>query len=68
MVDTSGPGHGTDVKQYADVRLEDGTERVEEPAVRVDLLLILLLETEDNLDGYQTLLGALDLVGRRNGD
>ena len=68
MVDGGRTRHGTDVQQHADVRLQKGTKRVEEPAVRVDLLLVLLLETEDNLDGYQTLLGALDLVGRRDGD
>jgi len=47
MVSRRGPWHGTDIKEDTDIGLEDGTESIEEPAMRVDLLLILLFETND---------------------
>jgi hypothetical protein len=50
MVNGCGTGHGTYVQEDTDVRLKDGTESVEEPAMRVDLFLILFLETENDLD------------------
>jgi hypothetical protein len=33
--------------------LQVGTDRVEEPAVRIDLLLVLGLENEDDLNWYE---------------
>ena len=51
MINRSGSGHGSDIDKNANVGLEDGTEGVEEPTMRVDLFLILFLQTEQNLDG-----------------
>lgn len=59
-------GHGTNIKQHANVGLQDGAKRVEEPSVRVDLLLILLLQTEDHLDRNQSAIRTFDLHGRRH--
>ena len=50
------------------VRPDKRTKSVEEPALRIDLLLVLLLEAENNLHGYEALLSAFDLVGRSDGD
>jgi hypothetical protein len=50
VVDRRRAGHGPHVKQHADVGFEHGPEGVEEPAVRVDLLLVLFFQAEDNLD------------------
>lgn len=47
MVYGGGPWHGADIEEDTDIGLEDGTKRVEEPAVRVDLLLVFLFETEE---------------------
>ncbi len=57
-------GAGADVEQDAHVRIEGLAEGVEEPAVRVELLLVLLLEAEDHLAGDDALLGALELEVR----
>lgn len=43
------PRLGARVDQDADVGIQHATECLEEPAVRIDLLLVLLLETEDHL-------------------
>lgn len=45
-------GHGTHIEEDANIGLEDGAESVEEPSMRVDLLLVFLFEAEDNLDRY----------------
>ena len=50
MVYRRGAGHGTDVKEDAEIGLEDGSDSTEEPTVRVNLLLIFLVEAEDDLD------------------
>lgn len=52
------------VEQYAHIRLQDGPKGVEEPAVRVDLLLILLLETENDLNGNDAFVRRFNLEGR----
>ena len=62
MVDRARAGPGADVQKDANVWLENRSKGIEEPAMRVDLLLILLFETEDNLHRYDSLLGALDLI------
>ena len=56
------------IKQDANIGLEDGAEGVEKPAVRINLLLIFLLETKDDLHGHNAFLRTFELVGRRNGD
>jgi hypothetical protein len=56
---TSGPG--ADIEEDTHVRVKRFAKRVEEPAVRVELLLVLLLETEDHLAGHDALLGTLEL-------
>ena len=44
---------GTGVNEHAEFRLQMAAKRVEEPTVTIDLLAVLLLETEDHLDGDQ---------------
>ena len=65
MVNRSGPGHSSDIDKNANVGLEDGTEGVEEPTMRVDLFLVLLLQTEQNLDWDVTTFVSLDGERRR---
>lgn len=64
MVQSGAGGAGADVEQDADIRVERLAEGVKEPAVRVELLLVLLLEAEDHLAGHDALLGALELQVR----
>lgn len=59
MVDGSGAGHSSDIKKNTDVWLKDRTKSVEEPTMGINFLLILLLETEDNLNGTSTSLRTL---------
>jgi hypothetical protein len=63
MVNTSRARHSTDIQKDADIRLQYWAERVEEPTMRVDFLLIFLFETEDNLHWHHTTLCAFDLHG-----
>ena len=37
----------------AETYLQHLADGIEEPAVRIDLLLVFCLDNEDNLDGYQ---------------
>jgi hypothetical protein len=60
--------HGAHIKQNAHVRLEDGAKRIEEPAMRVDLLLVLLFETENDLHRNNTLLMIFHLERWRDRD
>ena len=62
MVDRARAGPGANVQKDANVWLKNRSKGIEEPSVRVDLLLILLLETEDNLHRYDSLLCAFDLI------
>ena len=63
MVDRARARSRADVQKDANVRLKNRSKCIEEPAVRIDLLLILLLETEYNLHRDDSLLCALDLIG-----
>lgn len=45
MVDGGRAGLGSYVEEDTDIRLEDGSESVEEPSVRVDLSLTELCES-----------------------
>ena len=56
--------HSTDVKEDANVGLKDRPEHVKEPilVVRLDLLLALLLQAEDDLYRVNSLLLTFDLV------
>ena len=58
MVEGFAAGTGAAVEEDADVGLEDGAEGLEEPAMGVDFLLILLFETEDHLTWHDALFGA----------
>ena len=49
VVDTPLAGLGTSIEQAHDIRVQVAPDRVEEPAVRVDLLGVLLLQAEDHL-------------------
>lgn len=51
----------TDVEQDAHIRVQGLSERVETPTMRVELLVVLLLETEDHLARDDALLCALEL-------
>ena len=68
MVDGTRARPRTDVEKNADVWLENRAEGVEEPAVRVDLLLVLLLEAKYYLNGDDALLRAFNLVRFRDRD
>ena len=62
MIDRARAGPGADVQKDANVWLKNRSKGIEEPSVRVDLLLILLFKTEDNLHRYDSLLCAFDLI------
>lgn len=53
---------GTGIKENTNFRLELSAESIEKPSVRIDLLLILLLENEDELNRDQLLLLLIILV------
>lgn len=61
MVQRRAARSGTDVEQNADVRVQGLPKGVEEPTMRVQLPLVLFLQTEDQLAGHDALLGALEL-------
>ena len=61
MVDALVPWACPNIKEHADVRLKHSPKGVEEPAMRVDLLLVLFLHTEDNLRGHDALVRILEL-------
>ena len=63
MINRSRPGHCADIDKNANIGLEDWTKGVEEPAVRVDLFLVLLLQAEQNLNGYVAAIGPLNGKG-----
>lgn len=60
MVDRGWAWHGAHIEENTDVWLEDGAEGIEEPPMRVNLLLILLFEAEYDLHGNDTLLRPFD--------
>ena len=55
LVDGRSGRFGTDIEQNAHVRLDQRAKRVEEPSVTIELLLVLLLQTEDDLNRAGTL-------------
>ena len=68
MVYRRWPRHCSNIEEHTDVGLEDRSEGVEEPSMGVDFLLVLLFETEDDLDGDDAFLGSFDLHRGRHGD
>jgi hypothetical protein len=62
MINRAEARHRTDVQKDANVRLKDRSKRVEEPAVRVELLLVFLLQAKDDLHRDNSFLRAFDLV------
>ncbi len=58
----------TDIEQDANIGLENRAKGVKEPTMGIDLLLVFLLETKDDLHGNNAFLRSFELVGRRNGD
>jgi hypothetical protein len=62
MINRAWTRHCTDVEQDANIGLEDGAKGIKEPTVGIDLLLVLLFETKDDLDGHNTFLRAFNLV------
>ena len=65
VVDGGGAGHRTGVEQNTYVGLQYWTEGVEELAMRVNFLLVVLFEGEEDLDRDDTLLSAFDFHRRR---
>lgn len=59
--DVRGLGKTYDIQQHADVGLQDGTKGIEEPPMRVDFLLVHLLQAEQDLHGDDALFRAFDL-------
>lgn len=51
MVDGATTGLGTSIDEHADIGIQNATKGLEEPTMRVDLLLVLFLETEQHLNG-----------------
>jgi hypothetical protein len=51
VVDGAAARLGTSVDQHANVRVEDTAKGLEEPAMRVDLFLVLFLQAEEHLHG-----------------
>ena len=43
MIDRAGARHGSNIEEDANVRLKNGPKHIEEPAMRIDLLLAFLL-------------------------
>jgi hypothetical protein len=68
MVERGSARTSTDIEQDADVGIESLAKCVEEPSMRVELTLVLLLETEDHLARNNTLLSALELKIGIEGD
>lgn len=58
MVERSARRLCADVEQDADIGVENASECIEEPAMRVDFLCVFLLETKDDLDGDNALLSS----------
>jgi len=61
VINRSGSGHSSDVDENANIGLENWTEGVEEPTMRVDFFLVDLLQTEQNLHGEMATFGPLDV-------
>jgi hypothetical protein len=61
MINGRWSGHRSDIQEHADVGLEDGTKGIEEPTMRVDLLLVLLFEAENDLNGDDAFLCTFNL-------
>jgi hypothetical protein len=51
FIDGSSGWFCSDINENTDFRFDEGTERIEEPSVTVEFLLILFLQAEDDLDG-----------------
>jgi hypothetical protein len=63
MIYTARPRHSPHIQQYTHVRLEDGSESVEEPSMGVYFLLVLFFEAEYYLDGDYSFVGGFDFEG-----
>lgn len=51
----------SDIKQDANIGLEHRPKRVEEPSVRVDLLLVMFFHEENDLSGNDSLVGITEM-------
>ena len=51
IVNGRASGLGSDIEQNAHVGLDEWTKRIEKPSVTVEFLLVLLLQTENDLNG-----------------
>jgi len=60
VINRGGPGHSPDINKNANVGLEDRSKGVEEPTMRVDLFLVFLFQTEQDLDWDVTAFGPLN--------
>ena len=62
MVDRGRARPYANVQKDANIRLENRSKGIEEPAMRIDPPLIILLETEDDLYWDDSLLRVFDLI------
>jgi hypothetical protein len=63
MIYTTRSRHSTHIQQHTHVRLEDGSESVEEPSMGVYFLLVLFFEAEYYLDGDYAFFCGFDFEG-----
>jgi hypothetical protein len=50
----------TNIQQDAYVRVQDGSKRIKEPPVRVDLLGIVFLHTKHDLDWHNSFISTFE--------
>ena len=67
MINRAGTRNCADVEEDANVRMKDRSKCVEEPAMGIDLILVLLLQTKDYLHRDNSFLLAFDLARCGNG-
>lgn len=60
MIDRSRTWHRADIEEDAYIGLQDRAEGIEEPAVRIDFLLVLLFKAENDLDRDDSLFCTFD--------
>jgi hypothetical protein len=67
MINRAGTRNGADIEEDANVRMKDRSKCVEEPAMGIDIFLVLLLQTKDYLHGENSFLRAFDPARWGNG-
>lgn len=65
VINRSGSGHSSDIDKNANVGLKNRAKGVKKPTMRIDLFLVLLLQTEYNLHRDIATFGSLNVECRR---